>query len=137
MRNWNCEISRIVNSKHQKVFYETIDYFTLYFLISESFKSLIYLEIAMSQVHKRFIKLLTIDYYFGTTQRATKFFSLSRRFSVSTLLVWVSVCLHPINGKKAKSIEPKFFVGLRVSPAWAPPVLIVILRTKDHVCNFC
>ena len=57
MKNWNCEISMIVNSKHQKVFYETIHYFTYIFVISEFFKSLIYLEIAIAirEVHKSFI----------------------------------------------------------------------------------
>ena len=44
-------------SKHQKVFYETIHYFTYIFVISEFFKSLIYLEIAIAirLVHKSFI----------------------------------------------------------------------------------
>ena len=60
----------IVNSKHQKVFYETIDYYTYIFITSEFFKSLIYLEIAIAirQVHKRFIKLpITLLFWHDAT----------------------------------------------------------------------
>ena len=34
---------------------------------------------------------------------------------VYTLLVWVSVCLYPINVKTAEPIRPKFCVGPRMT----------------------